>query len=57
MMGMGGAAGKNAKRGGIFGMNESTAKLIDANEIKVAFRVNIFFRKLDAFKARNFLRH
>jgi len=39
MMGMGGAAGKNAKRGGIFGMNESTAKLIDASEIKVAFRV------------------
>ena len=40
MGGIGGsAAGKSGKRGGMFGgMSESTAKLIDANEINVAFK-------------------
>ncbi len=40
MGGMGGGAGaRGARGGGMFGgMSESTAKLIDANEINVAFK-------------------
>ena len=40
MGGMGGpGASRSGKRGGIFGgMSESTAKLIDASEINVAFK-------------------
>jgi AFG3 family protein len=38
MGGMGGAR----KGGGIFGMGESTAKLINPNDIGVKFRSNIF---------------